>query len=242
MNGSVGEKDQPLLGSLHRSRPTVRALLLLASLVTSLPAQQAQNMQMSIELELLTGSTIRSVSPQHVFTTGDRVCFRVRSSANGFLYVSNRGTSGKYTELFPGKKEAAGDNRIESGREYRIPAASRAWFRIDRPPGYETVFFTFTKTPLSGRSDSALPPVTQQPPGSRELPSGATPRCDDSLFQTRGECLDLSAGATAVSPDAAASSSNSQGAAAGQRPEGALAPSAPPGDAPIVYEFRIAHH
>jgi hypothetical protein len=99
---------------------------------------QQQEQQMRIVVEQQTGSAFRIVSPQHIFKTGDMIRFRVTSSADGFLYVSDRAASGKYSELFPAK--GAG-NRLEHGKDYRMPAATRAWFRIEPPAGYETIFF-----------------------------------------------------------------------------------------------------
>ena len=237
----VGKRSLSSCRVPHRSRPPVGALLLLASAIPCLAAQQAQDFQMSIVLQQRVGSIVRNVSSQHVFTAGDRVCFRVRSSSSGFLYVSNRGSSGQYSDLFPGKNGSAGENRIEGGQEYRIPAAKRAWFRLDQPPGYETVYFTFTNTPLTGRSDGALPPVVPKSRGSRELPTGPTPRCDDSLFRSRGECLDLNAGASTSPSNPAASATHAEDGTAAQSSNGAPVSSASPGDAPVVYEFRIAH-
>ncbi len=154
---------------------------------------------MRIVLEQQTGSTFRVVSPQHVFKTGDMVRFRVLSSSDGFLYVSDRAASGKYSELFP-VKGADSDNRLEHGREYRIPAASRSWFRIEKPAGYETVFFTFTYSPLPRRSEAAptFPATAPKEPLPQTRPAELIPRCDDALFRARGECLDVNAGPSAV--------------------------------------------
>jgi hypothetical protein len=216
-------------------------LLVIVSGVLNLRAQQP-DAQMRIILEQQVGSAVRSVSPQHVFKTGDMVRFRVRSTADGFLYVSNRAASGKYSELFPGKG-LPGDNRLENGREYRIPAASRSWFRIERPPGYETVFFTFTYTPLVRRNEPALPPATHENPVPETHPPALIPRCDDALFRARGECLDVSAGPSAVPPGTVAGPDvlTSRDVAIVQSPDGSVVSPVSPGNAPIVYEFRIAH-
>src|ERR1700739_3124702 len=84
------------------------------------PVSPGQDVQMRIVLEQQTGSTFRIVSPQRVFRTGDLVRFRVLSSADGFLYVSDRAASGKYSVLFPAKG-SDGSNRLEGGRGYRSP-------------------------------------------------------------------------------------------------------------------------
>ncbi len=185
------------------------------------------------------GSAFRVVSPQHIFKTGDLVRFRVLSSSDGFLYVSNRAASGKYSELFPAKG-AESNNRLERGREYRIPAAARSWFRIEKPPGYETVFFTFTYSPLPRSGEPASPPAKPAPQTS---PAELIPRCDDAIFRARGECLDVNAGPSAVPPGTLPGSEalTPRDVAIVQGPDGSVVTPETPGDAPIVYEFRIAH-
>lgn len=200
--------------------------------------QSGQDLQMRIVLEQETGSAFRVVSPQHIFKTGDTVRFRVRSSSDGYLYVSNRAASGKYSELFPAK---GADNRLEHGKDYRIPAASHSWFRIENPPGYETIFFTFTSSPLLHRNEAepATPYVKPLPQAAAEL----IPRCDDALFRARGECLDVNAGASAAPAGSVGGPDGltPRDVSIVQGPDGSVVRPATSGDTPIIYEFRIAH-
>jgi hypothetical protein len=223
----------------------LRLLLIIGFSVLNCCAQQSaspgQAIQMRIVLEQQTGSAVRVVSPQHVFKTGDLVRFRVLSSSDGFLYVSNRAASGKYSELFPGKG-ADSDNKLEHGREYRIPAARRSWFRIEKPPGYETIFFTFTDSPLR-KSEPGLPTIASGEPLPQTRPAELIPRCDDALFRARGECLDVNAGPSAVTPGTLAGSDTlmPRDVTIVPGPDVSVVTPATPGDAPIIYEFRIAH-
>jgi Domain of unknown function (DUF4384) len=230
-------------------KPNIEGLLLvliIGAAVLNCFAQSAspgQDIQMRIVLEQQTGSTFRVVSPQHVFKTGDLVRFRVLSSSDGFLYVSDRAASGKYSELFPAKGSDTG-NRLEHGREYRIPAASRSWFRIEKPPGYETVFFTFTYSLLPRRSEAApIPATAPGEPLPQSRPAELIPRCDDALFRARGECLDVNAGPSAVPPGTLAGSDalTPRDVTIVPGPDISVVTPATPGDAPIIYEFRIAH-
>jgi Domain of unknown function (DUF4384) len=208
--------------------------------VLSCCAQQpGQDLQMQIVLEQQTGSAFRVVSPQHVFKTGDMIRFRVRSSSDGFLYVSNRAASGKYSDLFPAK---GADNRLEHGKDYRIPAASRSWFRIEKPAGYETIFFTFTSSPLLRRNEAA-PTTTYVKPPPQAPPAELIPRCDDALFRARGDCLDVNAGPSAVPAGTLAGSDalTPRDVSIVQGPDVSVVTPATPGDTPIIYEFRIAH-
>lgn len=198
---------------------------------------QQKDLQMRIVVEQQTGSAFRIVSPQHIFKTGDMIRFRVSSSADGFLYVSDRAASGKYSELFPAK--GAG-NRLEHGKDYRIPAAARAWFRIEPPAGYETIFFTFTSSPVIRRSEPGNPYGKPAPTGA---PAELIPRCDDAMFRARGECLDVNAGPSAVPAGTLAGSDGltPRDVSIVQGPDSSVVTPAGPGDTPIIYEFRIAH-
>jgi hypothetical protein len=224
-----------------RSPRTIIGLWLVLVTGTGLLTSQQSDpiVQMRIVLEQQTGATFRIVSPHHVFKTGDMVRFRVRSSSDGFLYVSNRGASGKYSQLFPAKG-ADSDNRLEHGRDYRIPSAARSWFRIEKPAGYETVFFTFTYAPLA-RKNNVAPVFPKAVP--QAAPVELIPRCDDAMFRARGECLDLSAGPSAVPPGTLEGSdaTTPRDVIIVPGPDISVVSPTEPGETPIVYEFRIAH-
>jgi hypothetical protein len=219
-------------------------VLLIAACALSCHAQPSgPDVQMRIVLEQRTGSAFRIVSPRHIFKTGDMVRFRIRSSTDGYLYVTNRGASGKYSELFPARGTDNG-NELEHDRDYRIPSAARSWFRIEKPAGYETVFFTFTYSQRRGSGNVAPVLPKAVPP---EFPVELIPRCDDGMFRARGECLDVNAGPRAISPGTLEGSDKltSRDITIVPGPDGApdssvISPNGP-GNAPIVYEFRIAH-
>lgn len=201
----------------------------------------AQAQKMEVVLEQQVGKTARVVNPQHVFKTGDLVRFRFRANFDGYLYVTDQASSGKYLKLFPGVKAGA-DNRIVRGREYIIPATSGSWFRIDKPAGYETVFFTVTPSRV-GEKTAPPPPPMLAPPPANPLPSDMLPRCDDGIFRARGECLDDKAGASAVSPsDPGPAKLTPREIVVIRKPDSSVIAPASDGDAPIIYQFRIAHH
>ncbi len=221
---------------------SLQLMVITGAAVLSCSAQQSgQDLQMRIVLEQQAGSAFRVVSPQHVFKTGDMIRFRIRSSSDGFLYVSDRAASGKYSELFPANG-ADSDNRLEHGKDYRIPAASHSWFRIEKPAGYETIFFTFTSSPLLRRNETG-PTTDYVKPLPQAFPAELIPRCDDALFRARGECLDVNAGPGAVPAGALAGSDalTPRDVTIVQGPDVSVVTPATPGDSPIIYEFRIAH-
>ena len=200
-----------------------------------------QPQKMEVVLEQQVGKTARVVNPQHVFKTGDLVRFRFRSNFDGYLYVTDQASSGKYLKLFPGAKAGA-DNRIVRGREYIIPATSGSWFRIDKPAGYETVFFTVTPSRVGEKATPPPAPVLAPPP-AEPLPSDMLPRCDDGIFRARDECLDDKAGASAVSPgDPGPAKLTPREIVVIRKTDSSVIAPVSDGDAPIIYQFRIAHH
>ena len=56
-----------------------------------------------------------SIDPALVLAQGDRVRFRFRTNFDGYLYVMNQSTSGKYEQLFP-RDETGQDNRIAANQ------------------------------------------------------------------------------------------------------------------------------
>lgn len=142
----------------------------------------------------------RRVDPSQVFETGDLVRFRFRASFNGYLYVMNHATSGSFVLLFP-KEETGTMNRIEAGREYLVPMTENGWFRLEGPPGYEVVYWLVSPVRLSeGRASLAVPKVPAPAP---HLNPSITPRCDDTIFRARGECIDHAAGLKPLEKNAA---------------------------------------
>src|SRR5271154_4205752 len=89
-------------------------ILLSASSFGTLFAQSPHT-QITVERQVKGG--VQVTSPQLVFHSGDLVRFRFKSSFDGYLYVMDQSTSGKYLLLFPAK-DARDANRVESGKEY----------------------------------------------------------------------------------------------------------------------------
>ena len=91
---------------------------------------------MEIMLERREGAAWRAVDPGLVFAQDDRVRFRFRTNFDGYLYVMNQSTSGKYEQLFP-REETGRENRVAAGRNTWFPPPQTA-FRITGPPGHES--------------------------------------------------------------------------------------------------------
>src|SRR5579863_1829601 len=126
----------------------------LAAILFLSPAAGAQSRSMTegahrmeIQLERLDGTAWHTIDPGRVLQQGDRVRFRFRTNFDGYLYVMNQSTSGKYEQLFP-REETGQDNRITANQEYQVPATSTA-FRIAGPSGYEIVYWLVTPARLT---------------------------------------------------------------------------------------------
>jgi hypothetical protein len=87
------------------------------------------------------------VKPDAVFHSGDRIRLRVDVNTTGYLYIINRGTSGNWNPLFPSAQVAKGDNRVQKGIQYEIPAGYV--FTFDEQPGTEKLFIVFSRRPVS---------------------------------------------------------------------------------------------
>jgi len=223
-------------------------LLALAPQAVPAPAPTGNVSLISIVLEKKLGDQVQTVDPTHIFSGGDTVRFRLRPAVDGFLYVMDLNTSGKYEVLFP-RPETGNDNRIAKGHDYIMPATSNGWFEVSGPAGRETIYFVLSPIELTiGQMQNS---ATANLPPQGIAPSSLQPRCDDAIFKSRGECVDLGAGPKTVSPDEAlpreimqAAPTNvasrdlkftSDGASATVTSDSPLA-------GPVVYEFLLSHN
>lgn len=197
--------------------------------------------RMELMLQRLEGSAWHTIDPGLVLAQGDRVRFRFRTNFDGYLYVTNQSTSGKYEQLFP-REETGQDNRVEAGKEYQVPATSTV-FRIAGPPGHEIVYWLVTPARLTE------PPARfEAPPGPKTAPLTLIPRCDDTVLRARGDCIDNSAGPRMVPRGEAMPQSLAAAADAGRRDllfmrqqDTSVISSPVPLTGPVIYEFRLAH-
>ena len=195
-----------------------------------------------IRLEQKKDTKKSIVLPGHVFDVGDVVRFRLTSGADGYLYVINQGSSGIYTTLFPAAG-AHSDNRMQKASDYLVPATEDGWFAIDGPPGFDTVYFLLSPTPLNISDGEGK---NQNSPAA--LPDNLKPRCNDAIFQARGECIDNTAGPAPLARGVPLPSQISTMAPKVSRDivftsgdeENSVKASAS-NTVPVVYTFRLAH-
>lgn len=207
---------------------------------TVLPCRaQTGRPQIEVTLERKEAKGWKAVDPNLVLDSGDVIRFRFKSSFDGYLYVTNYGTTGQYSMLFP-REETGRQNVVKSSHEYLIPA-TQAYFRISGPAGYESVYWLVSPVALGTLKELTPPhPSTFSPPRLQ-------PRCDDTALRARGLCLDSSAGPRAIGEgdevpeNLKGVRSKSRELTIVQQQNQSYVSPAGPGNAPILYEFRLAH-
>lgn len=193
-----------------------------------------------IRLEQLRNDKVIPVRPEHVFATDDVLRFRLKSATDGFVYVVDHATSGEYTVLFPAN-DLAGNNAVRVDTEFYVPSPEEGWFQVGGVAGFDTVYFLLSPVKLA--VSSANTKSKQQ----EKLPENMLPRCNDSIFQARGECVDSSAGPAVLPRGASLPPQISTAAANASRDlvmvndgDGNVKVTKT-SDGPAVYVFRIAH-
>jgi hypothetical protein len=202
---------------------------------------------MEIVLERREAGAWRGVDPGLVLEQNDRVRFRFHTNFNGYLYVMNQSTSGTYAMLFP-SEQTGRENRITAGKDYMVPA-TQTLFRIVGPPGHEIVYWMVTPAELKTEEEQPkYVPLLPPPSREKQLPANLIPRCDDTLFRARGDCIDTSAGPRDVTsrellPDnlAQVPSGRSGGLVFLRKQNTAVVSSPVPLKGPVIYEFHLAH-
>jgi Domain of unknown function (DUF4384) len=220
------------------------ALTALAFAQTHTMKQGAHRME--ITLERLEGETWKVIDPGLVLAQGDRVRFRYRTNFDGYLYVTNLGTSGRFAQLFP-QADTGQDNRVAAAREYQVPATASTAFRIAGPAGHDVVYWMVSPTKLTDAGLPAAPPAATGP-GGPNSPEKLIPRCDDSILRARGDCVDSTAGPKLIPRGDPVPRDLSEAAGRGARDlvfmrqgKAAVISSPEPLTGPVIYQFRLAH-
>ena len=226
------------------------ALLVVAACLLALPAAaQKASLErgphrLEIVLERWDAAGWQKIDAGLVLKQNDRVRFRATANFDGYLYVMNQGTSGDYARLFP-REDTGQQNEVRAGKEYLVPATEGA-FRITGPAGHEIVYWMISPAELGARPEYVpLPP----PPDPQGLPPHLLPRCDDTIFRARGDCVDTSAGPRPVSDESRLPQNLAQVPKSSDsellfvQKEGSSVVSAPPAlEGPVIFEFRLAHN
>jgi hypothetical protein len=199
----------------------------------------------SIRLEQKNGDDSKTVAQNTVFHNGNILRFRLTSRIAGYLYVVDKGTTGQTTTLFPVATGSGSQNKIEPDQTMVVPAMGDGWFEVSGPSGFDIIYLLVSSSPI------LIPPATapevQETPQST-LPPNLLPRCNDEIFKARGECIDPSAGAAPLPPDAPVPRELVPFAKSAARDiiltddsDGVAVKPAPSAKLPLIYTFRLAH-
>jgi hypothetical protein len=83
--------------------------------------------------------TLQTVPNDTAFRGGDKVRFTVESPRDAFLYLLQRGSSGRFSVLVPDRRIQGGRHQVKSGEVFAFPHSGGS-FQLDEPPGDETIY------------------------------------------------------------------------------------------------------
>jgi len=203
------------------------------------PAEAAPAaMLVDITLERRRDGKIEPMAAGHVFAKGDIIRLKLTSHYDGYLYVMNQGTSGKFATVYP-SMQTGNDNRIHMMKQYLVPAVEDGWFEVEGPAGFDVLYFLLSPTALATPAVSSF-----AAPGPV---SSLKPRCNDDIFRARGECTDDSAGPAALptgqalpAPLAPLAGGASRDITFTNKANGTVGVQGE-STAPMLYTFRLAH-
>ncbi len=90
-------------------------------------------------------STYQEISPSAVFHAGDRIRLSLMSNNEGYLYVIEQGSSGKWIPLYPMTNASTESNKLDGGKEYIVPGKGAWEFKGDA--GQERLFVLLSREP-----------------------------------------------------------------------------------------------
>jgi len=128
-----------------------------------------------------------------------------------------------------------------------VPATGDGWFEVSGPSGFDVIYILVSATPMALPA-AAPQPASQTPATAAPLPHGLIPRCDDTIFKARGDCVDSSAGVAPLSPKAPLPRELSPLAKTAARDiiltddgDGTAVKPGLSAKLPLIYTFRLAH-
>ena len=92
------------------------------------------------------GGEAVEVDADIMFRSGDRIRFAFEPNIDGFLYVIQRGSTGRWSVLLPHPMINGGRNTVTRFDEVTIPR--EGWFRFDENPGSEELFVYLSRNPI----------------------------------------------------------------------------------------------
>jgi hypothetical protein len=109
-------------------------------------AQPSLGLKYWIELVDAGGQRVE-VTTDHLFRSGDRIKMHLETNRDGYLYLLNVGSTGRYHLLFPQPQLAEGSNFVKARTVYEIPAGAHITF--DDHPGEERLVALLSPHPMT---------------------------------------------------------------------------------------------
>lgn len=97
-------------------------------------------------IELQRGDKLMRVSPGYLFQSGDRFKIGVITKQDGYLYLSNTGTTGQSHILYP-PPNSNDDGFVKAGTVYILPL--KGMMEFDNNPGEELFKLALSSKPLA---------------------------------------------------------------------------------------------
>jgi len=172
------------------------------------------------------------------FASGDKVRFAVEANAKGYIYIVQRGSSGKTTLLFPRPEINGGNNLVKRGSEVVVPG--KGWFTFDKTAGAEELQFVFSRKKLD-IVNALIPPSAStgaQPASAVPAPAAPAAGSDDAsvlaALQSRTASRDIISPPSAQAPAVIAT--------AGAVYDPTFAVSTAPDKSFVILQVRLVHN
>ena len=129
-------------------KPTIKTPKKSATGIRTVPiSYPVAGLRYTVLQEVQPGREV-AVDPDKEFHSGDRVRFEFESNLDGYLYVTQEGSSGLWTVLFPDARINGGKNQVQKRQPYQVPARTK-YFVFNDVPGNEKLIVFLAKSPLN---------------------------------------------------------------------------------------------
>ncbi len=111
------------------------------------PPAPVNNLGVRYNVLLINSSsgTEQPVDPAATFHNSDCLALGVQSNYDGYLYVLDRGSSGKWDVLLPSSEMTDESNYVKARTTMKAPA--QYCFSLDNPPGVEHLYLVLARNP-----------------------------------------------------------------------------------------------
>ena len=108
------------------------------------------------------GGTLKRVSNDRVFRSGDRIRIHVTTNSDGYLHIMHSGSTGN-AKVIPVSNAPRGE--VKMGTDNTVPS-NGGWLRFDNNPGEETIKLVFASVKSSSDVVSAMQKVSYEHSGN----------------------------------------------------------------------------